>query len=86
MGLVLTFSRICALSFVLLLQLWVGWTFLSNQMERAGGSGSATVAEPKQTKPKTGVCAQFTLSIYSSLSLSLSLSLSPLSYKEEEPR
>lgn len=42
----------------MLLQLWVGWTFLSNQMERAvsedgEGAGTGTV-EPKP-KPKTGI-------------------------------
>lgn len=39
--------RLCGLSFILLLQLWVGWTFLSSQMERAG----AVEGKPK---PKTG--------------------------------
>lgn len=50
-------SRVCALSFVLLLQLWVGWTFLHSQMERAGsssGSGTVTSAESKPKQPKTG--------------------------------
>lgn len=42
-------SRLCALSFVLLLQLWVGWTFLSSQMERAG-----TGAVEVKPKLKTG--------------------------------
>ncbi len=41
--------RLCALSFVLLLQLWVGWTFMSSQMEREseGSQAPKTVNAPK---------------------------------------
>lgn len=41
--------RLCALGFILLLQLWVAWTFFSNQMERGG----AVTGEVKP-KLKTG--------------------------------
>ena len=37
-------SRLLGLTFILLLQLWIGWTFLNSQMERAGG-------EPKLHEP-----------------------------------
>jgi len=36
--------RLLGLTFILLLQLWIGWTFLNSQMERAGG-------EPKLHEP-----------------------------------
>lgn len=44
--------RLCALSFVLLLQLWVGWTFLSSQLER---TGSVPVETKPPKAPKTGL-------------------------------
>ena len=46
---VIAVCRLGALGLILLLQLWVAWTFLSSQLERAGGGAGET-----KPKAKTG--------------------------------
>ena len=40
--------RLCGLGFVVLLQLWVGWTFMNKLMQRSDGSST----EVKPIRPK----------------------------------